>query len=78
MRTVYPWLRLHYPAALSPHLDLSTAKVDLLALHTRTPLQIAITVMDLQAGENVIPIDIVGDLIPQEYIKQLVTQKHEN
>ena len=33
--------------------------------------------MDLQASENVIPIDIVGDLTPQEYIKQLLTQQHE-
>ena len=29
--------------------------------------------MDLQASENVIPIDIVGDLTPQE----LLTQQHE-
>ena len=33
--------------------------------------------MDLEAGENVIPVDIVGDLTPQQYIKQLLTQQNE-
>ena len=33
--------------------------------------------MDLEAGENIILIDIVGDLTPQQYIKQLLTQQNE-
>ena len=30
--------------------------------------------MDLQAGEHTIHVDLVGELTPQQYIQQLLTQ----
>ena len=32
--------------------------------------------MDLKVGERVIPIDLVEDLTPQQYIEQLLTQQN--
>ena len=32
--------------------------------------------MDLKAGEHAIHVDLVGELTPQQYIRQLLTQQN--
>ena len=40
-------------------------------------LELMVTEMDLQAGEKVVPVNLVDEISPQQYIRQVLTHQNE-
>ena len=45
--------------------------------HVKNLEVMTVTGIDLQAGEKVIPVDLVSGISPQQYIQQVLTQQNK-